>query len=328
MKKYLFFALALALGVTACNKDITPCTTSTEQTSVSAPASLTVGVCGNATKSTSISAENEVKVENLQVFVFAGDLLDAYGSVDNSSSITLSCTSGERNVYAVVNAPDLSSIATLSALKAATSQLSNNGSTFEMVGNVSVTLPQSSSVTIPVDRIVSRVIVKKITRAFKSSALANLDFSVDAIYITNVAGDINYGLDADPTVWYNKMGYQSEITELSYDAVGQSLSNNSSYEKEHGYYAYPNSTDTDAYAGTWSARHTRLVIEVTLDGTTYYYPITLPALENNKSYEIEEVTLTRPGSDHPDKPVTYEDCTFILDIQDWTVVTVSDGTTI
>ena len=146
----------------------------------------------------------------------------------------------------------------------------------------------------------------------------------DQIFITNVAGDINFGETASPTVWYNKMAYSSEQAAFTYDAPASALANNASYSTAHSFYAYPNPTVDDAEGGSWSARHTRLVIKVTLGTDVYYYPITLPALEANKSYEIDELILTRPGSDNPDKPVSFQDCTFQVNVVGWTTVPVSD----
>jgi hypothetical protein len=66
------------------------------------------------------------------------------------------------------------------------------------------------------------------------------------------------------------------------------------------------------------------VVKATLGTDVYYYPITLPALESNKSYEIEELILTRPGSDDPDKPVSIQECTFQINVLGWTTVAVAD----
>jgi hypothetical protein len=51
-------------------------------------------------------------------------------------------------------------------------------------------------------------------------------------------------------------------------------------------------------------------------------------MDSNKSYEIEEVKITRPGSDDPDEPVSFADATFSVNVIDWTVVPVTEGTTI
>ena len=317
MKKTIFaFAAALA-ALVACNKnDVAPMGPQTQESLE--PCELTVGICGSMTKAVAVTKENEAKVNNLQVFVFRGNELDAYAAVDNAMELTLSCTAGEREVYALVNAPDYSSVSGKSALLAKVSELSANSLTnFEMVGSKSVTLPQASTVSIDVNRIASRVVLKKVTRNFTSPALQSLEFTVDAIYLINVAGNTSYDLTAAPAAWYNVAKYNSELSALLHDSVGNKIVDGQSYSTAHSFYSYPN----DATSKT-----TRLVIETTLGDTKYYYPINLPAMESNKSYEIAEVTITRPGSDDPDVPVSFADATFSINVIDWTVVPVEDVT--
>lgn len=318
MKKSIFaFAAALA-ALVACNKnEVTPMGPQNQPETLE-PCELTVGICGSMTKATAVTKDNEAKVNDLQVFVFRGDELDAYASVDNAMELTLSCTAGEREVYALVNAPEYSMVSSKTALIAKVSELSANSLTnFEMVGSKSVTLPQASTVSIDVNRIASRVVLKKVTRNFTSAALQSLDFTVDAIYLINVAGNTSYDRTAAPGAWYNVAKYNSELPSLLHDAVGSKIANGASHDTAHSFYSYPN----DAASKT-----TRLVIETTLGTTKYYYPINLPAMESNKSYEIAEVTITRPGSDDPDVPVSFADATFSINVIDWTVVPVEDVT--
>ena len=318
MKKSIFaFAAALA-ALVACNKnEVTPMGPQNQPETLE-PCELTVGICGSMTKATAVTKDNEAKVNDLQVFVFRGDELDAYASVDNAMELTLSCTAGEREVYALVNAPEYSMVSSKTALLAKVSELSANSLTnFEMVGSKSVTLPQASTVSIDVNRIASRVVLKKVTRNFTSAALQSLDFTVDAIYLINVAGNTSYDLTAAPGAWYNVAKYNSELPSLLHDAVGSKIANGASHDTAHSFYSYPN----DAASKT-----TRLVIETTLGTAKYYYPINLPAMESNKSYEIAEVTITRPGSDDPDVPVSFADATFSINVIDWTVVPVEDVT--
>ena len=319
MKKS-FFAFAAALAaLVACNKnEATPMQPQNQESLV--PCELTVDICGAMTRATAVSADNEAKVNNLQVFVFRGDDLDAYASVDNAQELTLSCTAGDRVVYALVNAPDYSAVPGKAALLAKVSELSANSlSNFEMVGSKSVTLPQSEKVSIDVNRIASRVVLKKITRSFTSEALQALNFKVDAIYLINVAGNTSYDLSAAPAKWYNVAENKNELASLLYDAPASLITNGQSYNTAHTFYAYPNDLATNT---------TRLVIETTLGETKYYYPINLPEMAANKSYEIEEVKITRPGSDNPDEPVSFADATFSINVIDWTVVPVTEGTTI
>ena len=319
MKKSIFaFAAALA-ALVACNKnEATPMQPQNQESLV--PCELTVGISGAMTKATGVTTDNEVKVNKLQIFVFRGDDLDAYASVENAKELTLSCTAGEREVYALVNAPDYSSVPGKAALLAKVSELSANTLTnFEMVGSKSVTLPQTGTVSIDVNRIASRVVLKKITRNFTSAALQALDFTVDAIYLVNVAGNTSYDLTAAPSTWYNIAENKGELASLLADTPTAPIAQGQAYDTDHTFYAYPN----DLAVNT-----TRIVIETTLGTSKYYYPINLPEMAANKSYEIEEVVLTRPGSDNPDEPVSFADATFSINVIDWTVVPVTEGTTI
>ena len=319
-------AVAAVFGTMSCKKDNVP---SMNQGNANVPVDgerteLTVGIATGMTKSTTITAEDEVKVNNLQVFVFRGDALDAYGVADNASTVTVSCTKGNREVYAVVNAPDLKDIATKTDLLAAKSALSDNDeSNFVMIGKTNADLPSELPVNVEVDRIVSKVVLKTVNRAFTSAALAALNFSIDEIFITNVAGDVNYGLTDNPLEWYNKMDYNSEMAMFTHDAPAASVVNEEAYSTQHTFYCYPNKA-ADSDATSWSPRRTRLVLKTTLGTDTYYYPVTLPELENNKSYELE-LTITRPGSDNADMPVSFEDCAFSISVKPWTVITVTEG---
>ena len=319
-------AVAAVFGTMSCRKDNVP---SMNQGNTNVPVDgkrteLTVGIATEMTRSTTITADDEVKVNNLQVFVFRGDALDAYGVADNASSVTVSCTKGDREVYAVVNAPDLKDIATKTDLLAAKSALTDNDeSNFVMFGKTDATLPSELPVNVEVDRMVSKVVLKTVNRAFTSAALAALDFSIDEIFITNVAGDVNYGMTDNPVDWYNKLDYSSEMAMFTHDAPAASVVNEESYSTQHTFYCYPNKA-ADSDASSWSPRRTRLVLKTTLGTDTYYYPVTLPELENNKSYELE-LTITRPGSDNADMPVSFEDCAFEITVKPWTVVAVTDG---
>ena len=334
MKKVLYFlaAAAATLGTIACNKDLNSSAPSQNQLQLEEgqKCELTVGIAGrHLTKATGSTADDEVAVKILQIFVFRGDALDAYTKVSSATEATLSCTAGDRVIYALVNDVDRSSIKTKTELLAAVSNYSNTlEGGFAMIGSESKKLPQNSTVTINVDRLASRVVVNKITRNFTSAALAAQDLKIEKIWIQNVAADINFGLTAAPTTWLNKMNLDAQTNKYLSDAPNASVANSSAYETPHTFFCYPNPTADDSSEATWCARHSRLVVQVKLGTDTYYYPITLPVLEYNKSYEIANLTLTRPGSDNPDVPVTFQDCTFDINIQPWTVVPVTEGLTI
>ncbi len=321
---YAVAALAVICAV-SCKKDMMVAEDASSDAGVT---ELTVGINRSLTKSTTITDGDEVKINSLQVFVFRGDALDAYASVEDLSEVTLSCTNGERTVYALVNAPDMSHISTKTSLLATRTSLSNYPEYgFEMIGSKEVVLPQTSTITIDVTRIVSRVILKQVTRNFTTPALMDLEFKIDEVYLLNVADDITYALTGTPEYWINAGCYDGSLPELTYDDSKANIVNGDYWPLNYRYYAYPNDSE-DSTDESWCPRRTRLVLKTTLGGKVYYYPITLPELEPNKSYEIENLTITRPGSDDPDEPVTFQEATFDINVLPWSVVHVTEGVTI
>lgn len=334
MKKIAFLAAVAATVCTvACNKKM-----DTQINEVPDPAQeveryeLKVGLRSSLIQTKASENPNDDLVKSFQVLVFNGDMLDAFAYKEDPETLgpdydlTLSCTAGEREVYAVVNAPSLASVTSKTAFLATKSLRSQNYSDkWQMIGHDTVTLPQTDEIIIDVHRIGAKVKLDRITRAFTVSGLADLTFKVDAIYISNAAGDINFGETEVPSFWINKQGVVDSGNPLyAMFGTGQKIIANNAYETfNQGFILYPNGAD-DSTATTWSPRHTRVVVKATVGTQVCYYPITLPVIESNKMYIISNLTVTRMGSSDPDQPVSIQDCTFDINIEDWTTVNVTD----
>lgn len=333
MKRTITFlaAAAAALCTMSCNKTLdntVPELPTAEENGDRVE--ITVGLGSTiTTKSTTVTDEDQEEVRQLQIFVFRGDALDAYTKVMGAKEATLSCTAGEREIYALVNDVDRSTISTKTQLLAAVSDFTNPFvNKFAMIGSVTKTLPQAEKISIDVKRLNSRIVLKKITNNITAPALATLDFRVVSIYLLNAPEDINLGLTAAPTSWKHKQQREDVVSPYNYEDPNHLIAHDDYWTDNHTFFCYPNPTVEDSQATEWCPRHTRLVIQAQIGNTTYYYPITLPILEPNKSYEITNVTITRPGSDNPDKPVSFSDCTFDINILPWNVVPVTEGLTI
>ena len=340
MRKIAFLAaVAATLCTVACNKDFsgnagTEMPQPQEEERYEVEVSITGGM--NAiTKSSdsSFDADHSV-VSNIQFFVFNRDQeLEVYKKITDGLSTTLTLRKGANTLWAVVNAPDISNVSTLTQLKAVSSSLSDNLSNFVMVGSKLVNYPNDDEEggvgPISVERLASRVVVKKVTAAFINPTYAAATCKLKKMYLINAPGGINFGLDA-PTVWYAKRAYEevSGLVDFLSTSGGEHDLNTAPFTTTCYHYCYPNSTSSDTSAATWSPRHTRMVIEVELDSETFYYPITLPVLQHGKSYEIENLTITRKGSTNPDEPVSVYDVNFNVEVKPWTVVPVTAGTTI
>ena len=311
MKTHCIVTAALAaLGLCACQRaDID-----------GKPVEVNVTILGSApTRATSVTYENESKVNNLQVFVFNDGKLEDYRDAGAAMTAQLTATSGLRTVWALVNAPAIQDLTTESELKAKVSQLSDNlTDSFVMSGFVTQELKDGGTVPVTVKRIVSRVSIKKISTDFQY-ALAEETLTIDGIYLINVAADNNYAADGTPSQWVNKLKHKENNWDmLLYDEFSSTtVSNKKAYEKEHVFYPYPNPTQDDTYDATWSPRHTMLVVEVTFQGKKGYYPVVLPVLERNKTYAIDEMVIRHRPGDEPYKPLETGDATVQITVNDW-----------
>jgi len=333
MKKLLLFAASAAL-IWACNKD------NSNVAGVVESAELTVNICGDQTRATGIAGNetDEAKVSNVQVFVFNGNAVDGYGTVDKAKSLSVTCTAGTRDIYAVVNAASLASVTTKENFLKKCSALKEGS--YEMIGSIaSEKIEKNSSVNINVNRFASRVVVRKIKNALTSPALKNQTFDVKKIYLTNVATKAEYdgvALSAANQTWKNQFGYQAANNLGSFtndDITSGSVANGSSYSTAHFLYGYPNAYDYVPYTqgAAFSARRSMLVVRIKIGETLYDYPIILPELESNKSYEISELVITRPGNkddgkeggEDEENPVTGSEASFTVNVNNWSTVLIT-----
>ena len=284
------------------------------------PVEVNVTILGTApTRATSVSYDNESKVGNLQVYVFNDGKLEDYQDAGAAMTAQLTATSGERTVWALVNAPTLKDVSTETELKARVSQLSDNKTdAFVMSGFTKQELKDGGTVPVTVKRLVSRVSVKKISTEFQY-ALAGETLTLDGIYLINVAGDNTYAADGTPGIWVNQLGHKdSGLDALLYDKLtSTTVTNATPYEKEHVFYPYPNPTKDDTYDATWTPRHTLLVVEVTFEGKKGYYPVVLPVLERNKTYVIDELVIRHRPGDVPYRPIETGDATVQITVNEW-----------
>lgn len=288
---------------------------------------ITVNVEGLGTKAV-MNTDNEVKINDIQLLVFRSDnVLETYAK-GTDKSIKVRCSGGKKTVYALVNTPSMEDVANLAALEEKTSLLKDNKLTgFQMAGHSAITVNGDANTNISVSRFVSRIVLEKVTNNFTAPAYQKAEFKVEKVFLLNVAGDYSLKDESTfasgkassaPKVWHNKLIWDNELPELTADLnIAQTVTYGKSWEGKKAYYAYPNPTDADNTGSAWSPRYTRLVIQTSLGGTTYYYPISIKNLERNKTYNLTNVTITRPGSTSPDEPITVSDCTFTLQVANW-----------
>lgn len=317
MKRKIVFAAMVAAVFSACEKKEIENTVPEAE-----PVTLEVKVPVVPTKVTDVG--NEDAVSSYQIFVYSNDdgMLEAYMAVSGGTSAArVQCTTGSKEIVVLANAPDLKTMTSLSQLKETRSRLEHNGvGNLVMEGSKTVVLTASSTVEIPLKRLVAKVRLKNVTLDFDSESYAAMDFEITSVYLINVPADRKYlTLASDspaPAEWYNKLKYESDSR---YDALLKDVVNSGpidSYDREHVFYTYPNPCVNDDYSDVWSERPTRLVVEARLGGMPYYYPISLPVLKQNTVYDVS-LTVTRPGkTEVNDEMQKYEE-TFNIKVLDW-----------
>lgn len=268
------------------------------------------------------------------------DVFKSFSPVqDGTTSITMNTLTGNKTVYAVINHSRMTfapSSTTLAQFEGTLTDLSDMGASFNtnivMSGKNTVNVAEynsfgaggsNSNVTVYVKRLVSRIQLDKITVNFSDNSLAGADFQVLDIYLKNVVGKSYIGVDGLTSAarssvapkafdkydsdanWYNKMTPQASgapdcISDAGINRAAAGVSGEAT-TLNRVLYAFPNATDADSRATTWSPRHTRLVIKahltkasISLNEDTYYV-LDLPAMQANWYYEIQNVTITMKG---------------------------------
>lgn len=327
MKRIILLSFAVSLFLLAsCDKDA--------GTDIAAPvkekAVLHLSLCSPSTRATVEDTPDEANVNSIQVFVFAGDVLDGYkmasASEISSMVVDVEATAGLRDIYVVVNALDLSGISSKSSLlsnitrlgetpslsDASSGSLTYPANAFVMSGHLSdQTVGASYSGTIAVNRYAARVHLSKVTRAFSAASLRDKAFRINRVYLTNVV--TNEKLDFDNPAsytWMNASFGADRTISAGNRYVCQSaetavVADGASYSAVHSLYALANEYSEDDEARPMTYRCTRLVVECSIDvdgsgvfedDEYYTYPIRLGALASNKSYEIIELVITKLGN--------------------------------
>ncbi len=314
---------------------------------------LSVGISLHAPDTRAVSSFTEMKdyeeaANKVEILVFDenGDINLYENVADAALTANLNVTHGTKTVYAVVNSPvSLSNIKTAAALEDVGIILSDNSidktKGFVMVGKkTDVTVGASTD---PCPIAVSRH-TARITLASVKSELPQAygDLKIVNIFLTNVVGKQNLGGDADAgaDAWYNQMGrvtnskdkthiidgvtYMATDPTLTFSGADITVGYNATQTPNLLFYTYPNSNSTPltGWTDSFNGAATRLVLaaEITTgsgEAETYYYPVPLPALVRNNTYDVS-VTITGLGLDDPEGDIQKDAINVSVSINGWT----------
>lgn len=350
MKKIIIFAAA-CVALAACQKEAgTVVPTGNGQAKVALSLSST-------TKAQLADTENEAKVNSIQAFIFNGATLDAYDYATEdeitAQVMEVSCTQGQRDIWVIVNAPSLATVTTLSGLKEAVSNLTadNTATNYVMVGkaeNESVT--EEYAKTIYVDRVASKIRLFQVKRDMANASLQTVDFKIVRVFVTNAVDNSCYDVftpTAPATLnWLSAQFANDGAIAVSnaflyYKFAEQvAVTNGETYGTTeapvYSYYVYPNAKSAKDTGDPVTFDQTKLVVECFIDSKYYTYPIPMGAVEYNKCYDINLLTITKLGNpsdgdddidDGEDDIITPATATFTISVNDWDQVLTFGGVT-
>ena len=303
LKRLLFVTGVLLAAATGCDRE--PCAACRED---AFPHHVTLDLSGSAlmTKALDVPSLSESNVVRCILYIFSrtGALVDSHASADGRFDFYL--TDEVYDFVAVANKAELPSSLTRDELYALPTRLDENApGRFVMVGALPNHVVQSDEkLTVGVKRVVSKVSYKIRTKF--GGTLATKPFTVDEIYLTNVAGENVLGLSgpaAGTDRWHNRLDRTASaggaLDELLFGRLGAAMAPVDSIWSGHTFYVYPNASTDSHDKSAWSPRCTRFVVKATLDGKTTYYPVTIPTAASNKHYYID-LTISNYGVDHPE----------------------------
>ena len=345
MKRIILFAACACFCAGACQTNLDP-------VPETGTGSLFIAVAqggASATKSVTDTEGKEDYLKDVQVFIFQtdGKLYHREVFPENTATRSLSgVKAGYYQLVAVANAPALTAIETRSELEQQAIALSLNQPDvgFVMYGATdnSVMVNGNSdtpaSVTIELKRHVSRVRLTTVQNKLPADCGA---LKVESVFLENGLGSWTLLASADPTSYVNYAGRKTgkntstdetdfiveaadaECAALTFRAPARTVTRNLTTPETFNlpFYCYPNrlASTADHFAGaTDDVVCARLVLRVSY-GTpaeSWYYPVTLPSMERNTSYDVSFV-ISGPGSKDPNQRVSNGNLEVEVTIKAW-----------
>ena len=186
---------------------------------------------------------------------------------------------------------------------------------------------EAIDVVVHMKRLVSKVTISSVTLDFDNASLRTKDVVLKHVYLTNLYPLSRYSSDfssAELTVaqntWYNCMGWHYDgglSVPASVDAItcdrniNVTLTKNGTTTIDRTFYFNPNPVliSDDSHAEAWvGPRCTRLILEIEVDGASYYWQCSLPKsntyapIVRNMAYSVSGVAHTL-GSRDPEQEI-------------------------
>ena len=273
----------------------------------------------------------------IDIFTFDNDRLmqlDSYMHYSSISgnSLNIRSQNGNKKIFICSNGQRTkagwSSINSMAALDKVYVELTQEDRNAPCMTGMGEAVAGSGQIcNIEMRRIASEVVLNSLRCDFTGKSYEGYQVSDVKVYLTNVNTRCRITAEGEitPLSIINSGCLESDDLEtfLQPDLVAQSIPVNIGTNKLLAgicLLCYPNASSMES-PGT---PFTRLVIEGTLDGETYWWPIDInrgeeiekPGIYRNTRY-IFDVVLTRKGSLDPNKPIEPEDADIKMEVRKW-----------
>ena len=216
--------------------------------------------------------------------------------------------------WLVANAPKvlLEDVASLEQFRASKVLLENNSrEALVMSGCGLGVIADGSENNIQMDRLLSKVSIGKLSPVFLGEEeFENVETRLERVFLLNAATTVFLdGTPCDGEICNNgglDTGLPDSLSDLLVCTPALRLDGPDSHQLDLDLYCCPN-----------PAGNTKLVLELSIAGETDYYPISLPQMECDREYRVEEVELLGWGSLSPDVPVDRRAIKFSILVNPW-----------
>ena len=319
MKKILFTLSVLALAVfSACSKtEVAQIPQEAEYEDLVIDVGIPEDATTRATSGTTVVGQ-EATISGVQIAIFdaSGNLAAYKNSTGSTASFSFSLRTGViYTACAVVNGPSVQGKTSLSEIEAVTytfGDYNDPSADFAMYGKSTMSAALSSSnksISISAERNVCRVNLVSCTVTKPTGATGT--YAYGYAFLSNIPKTLKVSGATVATSATNNLNWYGRQTLATTGTIidGSTYTSTPTWDYSAAscpvyFYAGPNAASDaiTAYQTTWAATATRLVVVATWAGTTYYYPVAIPATAKNTCYDVT-MTITGPGITDPQGPI-------------------------
>ncbi len=279
--------------------------------------------CQKAEMSFGYKKSQEVKPERLDAFIYEYDSLmrlDAYNIFQKiQGNISLDSRSGSKRVVLLGNSPIKDyywhQIQSYSALTSLYHDIENEDIERPFMNSIlNISTGGIKKINVRLRPFLSKIVLRSIRCDFSGKPYEDSQLENVKIYLTNICARVNFTQEefSYPVRFVN----QGRLNDWTKSYTIQTISKNHFYPNVE-LFCFPNTCAQDGMGTPF----TRLVIEGSLNGKTYYYPININrkpgnGVERNREY-IFDIVITQTGTNDPDIPIEKEEAEITLKIEKW-----------